>query len=511
MIIPRPSDLTELPGRFVIGSALHLEAGPGTEQAAALLAEYLGPGRPRIRSGPVIRFHLDPGLLLSLGAEGYRLEVRPRRVEVSAAAPRGLFNAVQTLRQLLPAQALDPAKASADAWWWPCVSIRDRPRLAWRGLLLDVARHFMPLDHLYRTVDRLALHKLNVLHLHLTDDQGWRIEIDGWPRLTEIGAWRTDPGTDGRPGPRHGGFYTARELRDLTAYAAARAVTVVPEIEMPGHARAALAAYPQLGNRPSARLPVWNRWGISDDVFAVDDGVLDFCREVLDATTDIFPSRHIHLGGDECPVTAWENSPAAGQRAAALGLDGVAGLHSWFLRQMHDHLTARGRRAMSWDETGPGGDGLPTTMALTAWRDPVHGAAAVARGHQVVMAPHTATYLDYPQADTADEPPGQPGKVVTLETVHAFDPLAGDLPAVDPDTDTPGVLGVQAQLWTEYAPDPRHVDYLAYPRLCALAENAWSTRRSDYSAFLTRLRPHLERLRVLGAVTEPPAPPFESP
>ncbi|MFJ5034561.1 beta-N-acetylhexosaminidase [Streptomyces sp. NPDC088560] len=501
MIIPRPTDLTELPGRFVIGPTLHMAAGPGAEPAADLLASYLGPDRPRSDDGSVIRLQLDASLKLSLGTEGYRLEIRSGRVQLTAAGQPGLLNGVQTLRQLLPPAALDPATAPPDAWWWPCASIHDRPRLAWRGLLMDTARHFMPLDHLYRTVDRLALHKLNVLHLHLTDDQGWRIEIDGWPRLTEIGAWRTRPDSH----IRDGGYYTARELRDLVDYAAARAVTVVPEIEMPGHARAALAAYPQLGSRPGEHQPVWNQWGISEDIFGVDDHVLDFFHQVLDATMEIFPSRYVHIGGDECPTTAWENSHAARQRAAALGLADVAGLHGWFLGQLHAHLTAAGRRTMSWDETGHNPARMPLGMTLTAWRDATHGAAAVTRGHQVVMAPHTSTYLDYPQSDSPDEPPGQPNGIVTLETVHAFNALAGGLPTADPSTDTAGVLGVQAQLWTEYVPTPEHADYLTYPRLCALAENAWSSYRTPFTEFLTRLRPHLDRLRVLRAVPTQPA------
>ncbi|MFE0462510.1 beta-N-acetylhexosaminidase [Kitasatospora sp. NPDC058965] len=495
-LVPRPNDLTALPGRFVIPPALRLETGPGAEPAAALLADYLGPGRPRTETGPPIRLELDPAQQLALGPEGYRLEVRPQRVVLTAAAPHGLLNAVQTLRQLLPPAALVPATAPADAWWWPCVSIRDRPRLRWRGFLLDVARHFVPLDYLYRTVDRMALHRLNVLHLHLTDDQGWRIEIDGWPRLTEVGAWRSDP--------VHGGYYTARELRGLVDHAAARGITVVPEIEMPGHARAALAAYPQLGNRPEQRLDVWNRWGVSADIFAVDDRTLDFCRQVLDATLEVFPARHVHLGGDECPTTAWETSPAARRRSAELGLPGVAGLHGWFLARMHEHLSARGRRTMSWDETGHSPGRLPPGIALTAWREAAHGAAAVARGHQVVMAPHTATYFDYPQRDSPDEPAGQPGGTVTLEQVHAFDPLAGGLRAVDPGDDGAGVLGAQAALWTEYVPTTAHADYLTYPRLCAFAETAWAAGRIPFADFLARLRPHRERLAALGVATAVP-------
>ncbi|MEZ0067344.1 hexosaminidase [Streptacidiphilus sp. MAP12-20] len=504
MIIPRPSELTPHPGRFVIGSALRLEPGPGAEPAADLLAGYLGPGRARTHAGPVIRLGLDPSHQLELGAEGYRLDIRPRRVELTAPAEAGLLNGVQTLRQLLPPAALAADTAPADAWWWPCISIRDRPRLAWRGLLLDVARHFMPLDYLFETVDRLALHKLNVLHLHLTDDQGWRIEVDGLPRLTDIGAWRTEsqigpPGDFHLDGTAHGGYYSQRELRALVAHAAARGVTIVPEIEMPGHTRAALAAYPNLGNHPDRTLPVWTRWGISEDILSVDDHTLDFCRQVLAQTMSVFPARYVHIGGDECPTTAWHTSPEARRRAARLGFRGVDELHGWFLRQMHDFLAAHDRRAACWDETGHSAGRLPEAMALTAWRDPDHGARAVAHGHQVIMAPHTSTYLDYPQSTQPEEPQGQPGEIVTLEDVHAFDPLGGGaLPVGDPAGMAPGVLGVQAQLWTEYAPTPAHTDYLAYPRLCALAETAWSTGPRELEEFLGRLDHHRHRLRALG-------------
>ncbi|MFE9425905.1 beta-N-acetylhexosaminidase [Kitasatospora sp. NPDC006697] len=492
MIIPRPAELTELPGRFTLGPVLHLVADPGAQPAAELLAGYLGPDRPRGSDGPAVALRLaaDP----QLGPEGYRLEVRTDGVLLTAPALDGLRNGVQTLRQLLPAAALDPDTAPADSWWWPCVSIRDRPRLRWRGLLLDTSRHFLPLSYLRRTLDRMALHKLNVLHLHLTDDQGWRMEVEGWPLLTEIGAWRT-----GADGTVHGGYYTARELRRLVAHAAERGITVVPEFDTPGHARAALAAYPKLGNRPQQRLPVWNAWGISDATFAVDDLTLDFCRQVLDATMEIFPSRRIHIGGDECPTTAWEHDPAARRRAADLGLSSVAGLHRWFLAQLHGHLTAHGRLTMSWDETGHSPGHLPTDVALTAWREAAHGAAAAARGHQVVMTPHTATYFDYPQHDSPEEPPGQPDGVVTLEQVHAFDALAGGLTPVDPEGDEPGVLGVQAGLWTEYVPTPAHADYLLYPRLCALADRAWATGPVPYQDFAERLRVHQDRLRALGA------------
>jgi hexosaminidase len=527
VIIPRPSGLTRRPGRFTIGPELHLDAGPGAGRAARLLAGYLGDGRPRGDTGPPIRLALTPSGSAE-GGESYRLLVAPDRVELTAAAERGLFNGVQTLRQLLPPAALGPEPVPPREWWWPCVEIEDRPRLGWRGLLLDTARHFVPLRDLFGLTDQLALHKLNVLHLHLTDDQGWRIEIDGWPRLTEVGARRpaSQAGPTGTPAGRrldgvpHAGFYTQAELRALVAHAAARGVTVVPEIEMPGHARAAVAAYPWLGNRPERALDVWQWWGVSEHTLGVSDRVLDFCRQVLAQTMDVFPSRHVHIGGDECPTGEWEASPAARDRARRLGLGSPAELHGWFLGRMHAFLAAHGRRTVCWDETGQAPGEPPPSMVLTAWRDPAHAVRAVARGHQVVMAPHLATYLDYPQRDPladvdADpggpgghgapaEPPGQPGATVTLSDVYGLDPLAGGLPAADPFAEErrPGVLGAQAQLWTEYAPTPAHIRRLLWPRLCALAEVTWAGG-GDEAEFRARLAPHAARLAALGAVDAP--------
>jgi hexosaminidase len=546
VIIPRPTTLIRHPGHFAPGRSVSLDAGPGAEAAAALLAGYLptagiGAGdRPAV--GGRIRLRLDrPGdtdpssagspstgaatanaaianaaianaptasaataSALTASEEGYRLDIRPDGIVLRAAHATGLLRGVQTLRQLLPAETGSPRTAPPDAWRWPCLTITDSPRLRWRGVLLDVARHYMPLDFLYQFVDEIALHKLNVLHLHLTDDQGWRVEIDGWPRLTEIGAWRSETmvgpaGSARYDGRRHGGFYTQAQLRALVRHAEQRGVTVVPEIEMPGHARAVLAAYPRLGNQPRQPLPVWTDWGISDDVLGVQDETLDFCREVLAQIVDVFPSRYIHIGGDECPTSQWEASPRARRRAAELGLAGPARLHGWFLGQMRDFLAARGRRAVCWDEDG--GD-LPPDVVLTAWRDPAHGTRAIARGHQVIMAPYRWTFLDYAQSDHPDEPPGQPGHLLTLDDVYRYDPLAGLPPA---SGDGPGVLGTQAQIWTEFVATPAHVRHLAFPRLCALAESAWSGVPGDLADFRDRLARHLPGL-LRGADPAPPGP-----
>ena len=517
-LVPRPASLTPRPGRFAIPGALNLTAGPGAQRAADLLATYLHLGTTRSRSvtGPPIRLELAPladaGLPGTVHDEAYALEIAVDEVRLTAPREAGLFHGVQTLRQLLPAEAYE-ASASAEAWSWPCLSIRDAPRLPWRGALLDVARHFMPLGFLHRFVDLLALHKLNVLHLHLTDDQGWRIQIEGLPLLTEVGAWRAESmvgpaGSDRFDGTPHGGYYTRDQLKALVQYADTRGVRIVPEIDMPGHARAALAAYPRLGNNPERRLSVWTSWGVCEDIFGVHDEALEFCRTVLGQTMDIFPDRYIHIGGDECPTIQWTANETALRRTADLRLGSPAELHGWFLRQMADFLAANGRRCVCWDETGQVPDAeLPPEIALTAWRDPAHGVRAVRRGHQVIMAPHLSTYFDYPQRDHPDEPPGHPNSITTLEDVYRFDPLTGGLPIADPhDGARPGVLGTQAQLWTEFVRTPEHVEYLAFPRLCALAEVAWSEpvahgdrpRDRDYAGFSARLAEHVKLLRRLG-------------
>ncbi|MBB5897212.1 beta-N-acetylhexosaminidase [Kutzneria kofuensis] len=483
MIIPSPSQVERRPGTFPLRPNLRISCGPGAERAGDLLAGYLG-----LRGGN----GFAPSIWLELasrgpGPEGYQLDIRPHQVLLSATAEAGLLNGVQTLRSLASQENL------------PCLRIRDVPRLPWRGVLLDVARHHMPLEFLHQFVDVMALHKLNVLHLHLTDDQGWRIEIDGWPRLVDVGAWRPESmvgpaGSSRFDGVPHGGYYTQAELRELVRCAADRGVTIVPEIEMPGHVRAALAAYPELGNFPERRLPVWTSWGISEDILGVHDTALAFCREVLRQVADVFPAPYVHIGGDECPTTQWATAPSALARAAELGFDDPSRLHGWFLGQMRDTLRDLGRTAVCWAETGQHAGDMPPGMVLAAWRDAAHGASAVDDGHQVIMAPHRSTYLDYRQ----EKPPGHSGIVTTVADVYRFDPLAGGLPVAVGDR--PGVLGAQAQLWTELAPTPDHVRRLAFPRLCAFADTAWRSTAPDYDDFRRRLADQLDLLHALNAL-----------
>ncbi|MFC6092676.1 beta-N-acetylhexosaminidase [Saccharothrix lopnurensis] len=477
MLVPRPTRLVRRHGGFTLSPDTAVRVTPGAEGAARLLRASLRPATglplPPHEDGRVV-IALDERLV-GLGDEGYALSVTEHAVVLRAATRQGLAHGVQTIRQLLPVEALGPRPAPGVVWALPGVDVRDTPRLPWRGVMLDVARRFQPVSVLRRFVDLMALHKLNVLHLHLTDDQGWRLPVPGHPRLTEVGAWRAGSDGDGVP---HGGWYTRAELAGLVAHAAERGVRVVPEVEMPGHARAALAAYPHLGNVPARRLPVWTRWGISDAVFGVHDAALGFCRDVLDEVVDVFPDPHVHIGGDECPTTEWETSPTALARIAREGLAGPHELHGWFLRQVAEHLVSRGRRPVSWEPIGhPGAVVMP-------WRDAADAYRALERGHDVVMAPHRSTYLDYPQSADPDEPAGQPGLVVTAHDVYHV-----PLPT--------GVLGAQCALWTEYVPTARHLERLAFPRLAALADALW-TRRPSWADFTDRMRGHAGRLAALS-------------
>jgi hexosaminidase len=431
----------------------------------------------------------------SVPAEGYTLEVTASGVEIVGGSPAGVFYGLQTLRQLRPPESL--RKAGAEPGAVPFVRITDAPRFPWRGVLLDVARHFMPVADVLRFVDLIAFHKLNVLHLHLTDDQGWRVEVPGWSRLTTVGSWRArsmlGAAAHGRYDARpHGGFYTAEDLREIVAYAAERHVTVLPEIDMPGHMQAAIAAYPRLGN--GAEPTVREAWGISSHVLNVSDATLGFCRDVLDAVCDIFPSPVIGIGGDECPHDEWRASAAAQDRIRAAGLSGERELHGWFVGQMAAHLRERGRRAYGWDEIMSGG--APPDAIVAAWRGVEPAQLAARSGHDVVSCPDMSVYLDYRQSDDPGEPTPV-GTLLTLADVYAFDPVPPGLTAAE----SQHVIGAQANIWTEHMESARRVDYMAFPRLCAFAEVVWGP--SDFADFSARLDRHLPRLDALGVNYRP--------
>ncbi len=507
MIIPTPSRSSPRPGSYALGpdTPLHV-ADPALAPVARVLREQLLPGTgctlPPGRGG--IELGLDAELAAAAGArtgdgtgagaEAYRLTVAPDGIRIAAGGPAGAFYGVQSLRQLLPPHTLRRTALDEGPWELGCVEIEDRPRFAWRGVLLDVARHFFTKRDVLRLLDQMALHKLNVLHLHLTDDQGWRLEIRRYPRLTEVGSWRTEsqPGWndtgDGRP---HGGYYTQDDVREIVAYAAARHILVVPEVDVPGHTRAALAAYPELGNT-GEQLRVATGWGVKPDILNVSDATLDFVRRVFDEVVELFPSPIISVGGDECPKDQWKASPAAQARMAELGLRNEDELQSWFLRQVSDHLRAHGRQLLGWDEILEGGP--PPAATVVSWRDN-HGAVRAAReGHRVITSPARRVYLDYRASDSPDEPVPV-GTVLPVEEVHAFEPVPAEL-AGTPAADL--VIGAQCGLWTEAIDNVRALDYQAFPRLSAFAETVWCAAERDPADFAERLAHHLRRLEALG-------------
>ncbi|MFI6033266.1 beta-N-acetylhexosaminidase [Streptomyces sp. NPDC051315] len=500
-LIPRPTKARITSGHFTFDADTRLRITDGAEPAADLLRTLLAPatGLPLTPAAdaPVV-LALDTALT-GLGNEGYGLTIGPHSLLLRARDVTGLLRGVQTIRQLLPAEALAASPQPGVRWTVPCADITDIPRLPWRGAMLDVARHFQPLSYLLRHVDLLALHKINVFHLHLTDDQGWRMPVSAYPKLTEIGGHRRQsmigPDGDRYDGTPHSGAYTRAELARLVDHAEARGISVMPEIEMPGHVRAALAAYPHLGNQPERTLDVWTRWGVCDTTFGVHEEVFDFCRTVLEEVMDVFPSPYLHIGGDECPTTEWEQSPAARTRARTAGLRNPAALHGWFLDRIGTFLTRQGRRPVGWAETGTE---LPDGFTVMAWRDPAHALNAARRGHDVINSYYRATYLDYPQSADPDEPPGQPGGVVGLRDVHGHDPL----PETAPPRTAAHVLGTQAHLWTEYAATPARIEYLTYPRLCALADGGWSGP-STWTDFSSRMEGHTARLDVLKVNRHP--------
>ncbi|MBV7698942.1 beta-N-acetylhexosaminidase [Streptomyces sp. TRM70350] len=517
--IPQPLRVTAPgTGSFELGPRTRLAAHDGTERTERWLRATLGAatGLPLPPAhgpgGDVIRLSVDPAVTEDLGAEGYRLAVMPTGVHVVGGGPAGLFWGAQTLRQLLGPDAFRRAPLPDRTWRLPLIQVEDAPRFPWRGLMLDVARHFMPKDGVLRYLDLMAAHKLNVLHFHLTDDQGWRLEIKRYPRLTEVGSWRARTKFGHRASPLweekpHGGHYTHDDIREIVAYAAERHITVVPEIDVPGHSQAAIAAYPELGNTDvidTTSLAVWDNWGISPNVLAPTDNTLRFYEGVLEEVLDLFPSEFVHVGGDECPKDQWRQSPTAQARIGELGLADEDALQSWFIGHFDTWLSARGRRLVGWDEILEGG--LAPGATVSSWRGYAGGIAAARAGHDVVMCPEQQVYLDHRQADGADEPVPI-GYVRTLEDVYRFEPVPPRLT----EEQAGHVLGTQANVWTEVMEDQARVDYQAFPRLAAFAEVAWSAlpapAERDFAGFEHRMASHYRRLDALGVAYRPPTGP----
>ncbi|MER7929995.1 beta-N-acetylhexosaminidase [Streptomyces sp. NPDC096057] len=517
-LIPAPTAV-EGPTRpgFAFEADTALWGEPGTEGTQRWLRTTLGaalglplpPGEEGARNAVALR--LDD----TLAPEAYRLEVTATwGVVITGGSPAGVFWGAQTLRQLLGPAAFRRAPVRPGTTYGvPAQAIDDAPRFGWRGLMLDVARHFMPKEGVLRYLDLMAAHKLNVFHFHLTDDQGWRVQIERYPKLTEIGSWRArtkfghraSPLWDDKP---HGGYYTQDDIREIVAYAAERHITVVPEIDVPGHSQAAIAAYPELGNTDvidTNSLSVWDTWGINPNVLAPTDNTLRFYEGVFEELLELFPGGFIHVGGDECLKDQWKRSATAQARIAELGLADEEALQSWFIGHFDTWLSARGRRLVGWDEILEGG--LADGAVVSSWRGYEGGITAARAGHDVVMCPEQHVYLDWRQAPGEHEPVPI-AHVRTLEDVYRFEPVPQQLT----EAEAGHVLGAQANVWTEVMEDHARVDYQTFPRLAAFAEVAWSAlpapAERDFADFERRMAAHYPRLDALGVAYRPPTGPL---
>jgi alpha-L-fucosidase len=505
-IIPAPRTFTSAEGFFPLSPSTRICVEPGLAEPGRLLAERMraSTGLPlpivsRARwAGP----DADSILLVSsdrnqdLGPEGYRLAVTRGSVTISAGAPAGVFYGTQSLLQLLPAEVLSPTVASPVEWRIPCVQIEDAPRFPWRGFMLDTARHFFTGEEIKRFLDLLALHKMNTFHWHLTEDQGWRLAIQKYPRLTEVGAWRPgvgfglDPTSTTAYGPdgRYGGFYSREDVREIVAYARERSITIVPEIEMPGHATAALAAFPELGCT-GGPYDVELTGGIFHGIFCAGrEETFAFLHDVLDEVVELFPGKYIHIGGDEAPKDNWKKCPRCQARMKTEGLRDEHELQSYFIRRIEGYVNGHGRTLIGWSEIREGG--LARSAVVMDW---IGGAVEAARdGHDVVMSPTGFCYLDYKQGVPPE--PGFTGSYLPLAKTYAFEPIPQGL---DPRFHG-HILGGQGNLWTELVPSMRSAEYMTFPRLGALAEALWSEKAvRNEESFLLRLGDHRQRLDAL--------------
>ena len=507
-IVPQPA-YAELQKGSLRVSGISVKCDPALGQDAlravtdfALRLGYVS-GKACTVSAPIgLQSSLESGKLkglvflrdATLTPEAYALTVTSGNAVVRANALSGVIYALATLRQLLPAAIYGDKTADKERWVLPCCEIRDEPRFAWRGMHLDSARHFWSVDEVKRYLDVMAMYKLNRFHWHLTDDQGWRIEILSYPLLTQVGAWRegTMVGHDfsSNDGNRYGGFYTQDEIREVVDYAAARGITVVPEIDLPGHMLAALAAYPELGCSKGP-YTTWTRWGVSDQVLCVGrESTFRFLETVLAEVAELFPGPYIHIGGDECPKGAWEQCPECQAKIRELGLSGDTRfsaeqrLQNYVTRRIQTCLASLGKQAIGWDEILEG-DPVPGAVVMS-WRGTEGARQAAAQGIDAILTPASHCYFDYYQAENGEGEPLGIGGFVSLEKVYSLNPLDG----IDPAR-AGHILGVQANLWTEYIATPEHLEYMLLPRLLALSEVQWcAPERRDYARFLQALNEH---------------------
>jgi hexosaminidase len=509
-IIPAPSSVREMPGTFVVtgNTPICVEQDvPDVQQVADYLADLVAVPLSHSRKVQVTATPPPGSIFLSLkgadpllGNEGYELDVTKAGIVIRASASAGLFYGVQTLRQLLPPSIEPHKKIAGDGLAVSCAVIRDSPRFRWRGLMLDVSRHFFDKHEVEKILDVMALYKLNVFHWHLVDDQGWRIEIKRYPKLTEVGAWRDGIGFRLDPKRsdhydaqgRYGGFYTQDDIREVVAYAARLHILVVPEIEMPGHSSAALAAYPQFSSGGVIQ-KIPEGAGVFGGVYnPADEATFTFLQNVLTEVMGLFPSPYIHIGGDEVPKGPWKKNAACQALMKAQGLANEQQLQSYFIRRIQKFIASKGRRMIGWDEILEGG--LAPDATVMSWRGTAGGIAAVKAGHDVVMAPDDSLYFTRYEAKLPDQPPAA-GGVLPLLSVYQYDPVPPGLT----EAQATHVLGAEACIWTEWMPNLKQVEYQALPRLCALAEITWTPHSQlNWNDFVRRVGVTETRLTALN-------------
>lgn len=507
-LIPYPASVEMHSGQFnVSGAAFHIcgiednisldavrsfagELSTATGQKSEILEDQGGKG---------FNFILDS----SLADEAYTLDIASDRLTVKASSANGFIYALQTIRQLLPVEIYLGTASPDAAWTLPCTSINDSPRFRYRGLHLDVSRHFFSTDEVKKIIDIMSTYKLNTLHWHLTDDQGWRIEIKKYPLLTEIGSVRE--GTvirkewDNYDGIRYGGYYTQDEIRDVISYAASRGIEIIPEIDLPGHMLAALTAYPQYGCT-GGPYKVWGRWGVADDVLcAGNEETMVFLENILAEVAELFPSEYVHIGGDECPKVRWEKCPVCQAKIKELGLkddehfNAEHYLQSYVMERMEKFLAGKGKKIIGWDEILEGTPGPDAT--IMSWRGSEGGIKASKMGHDVIMTPNSHFYFDYYQAPDPSTEPFGIGGYIPVEKVYSYEPYTDDMD----EAARAHILGIQANLWTEYVKDNAHLEYMLYPRQAALAEVQWcQPQNKDWNRFLANLTHEVAIYDILG-------------
>lgn len=510
-IIPKPSRMEMQDGNFNITPATQIVLkGPGLEKAAMFLNDYLQKFygfKLAVTKAAVSRNSISLGLekMESAIAGAYHLQVNRTGVQIKGDGAIGAFYGVQSLVQLLPVEKKKELTV-------PALEIEDQPRFAYRGMHLDVGRHFYPIDFIKKFIDYIALHKMNTFHWHLTEDQGWRIEIKKYPKLTQVGAFRNGtiighhPGT-GNDQTKYGGYYTQEQVKEIVKYASDRFITVIPEIEMPGHASAAIAAYPELSCFPdeatkhpakvswygdSTGKQVQQAWGIYPDVFAPTEYTFKFLENVLDEVIALFPSTYIHIGGDECPKENWKRSAFCQQLIKEKGLKDEHDLQSYFIQRIEKYLNSKGRQIIGWDEILEGG--LAPNATVMSWRGEKGGIEAAKQKHNVIMTPNSYVYFDYAQNKQEDSL--VIGGYLTVQKVYNYEPVPAALAAED----TKYILGAQANVWSEYMKTPAKVEYMVFPRMSALSEVLWSRKESrNWSDFEKRMEKQTKRYELWNA------------